>query len=398
MRGSLIKCLGAANRVAKRCLGVQVEPSPPPAAPFYLDAADQPPAYADQATPGTCVFVLQYVTRGAGGLADVLHLGEELRRQHGLEVRYLVMGGQSIEHCRDGIRWTLPEVRAHHVMVSLDFTPDMLCATAWPTAYFVLAHPSHRKLYFVQDYEPWFHRAGVAQYYAAQTYRLGFEMFTLGPWLARQVAEGQGAPCRAHMPFPCTDVPESGTPLRNRRCVTLYIQPDKPQRGNELLIEAARQLARTLDPATELVIFGSEENRYTKPDFPCRVEGVLSEAELRNLLRATRVGVCASFSNLSLMTFRFLAHGCLTLDLDLPNVTLTVPGAARPLFRPCLPAVGALRDAVRAALREDIDDAARSGVAAALTAGHTWPVCADAVGALFADRAKAEEGKRPCKH
>ncbi|MEO8084021.1 MAG: glycosyltransferase, partial [Ardenticatenales bacterium] len=62
---------------------------------------------------------------------------------------------------------------------------DVAIATGWTTAAVAAWAPDiGTRLYFVQDYEPFFQPLSADYVAAAQTYRLGLGHITLGPWLA----------------------------------------------------------------------------------------------------------------------------------------------------------------------------------------------------------------------
>jgi hypothetical protein len=381
--------LAGLNRSAKAMLGVKSATVPPPNVAFDLDALGKPPAYAPATRRRSILFILQHATQGSGGLADILHLGVELESQFGLDVNYMVIGGHTLEQSRAAIGWTNPRVRAEQVVDTYAGVPEILCATAWPTAYAVLQRPSQRKLYFVQDYEPWFHRAGIHRHFAEQTYALGFEVLTLGPWLRDMLQERHGVTRALAMPFPASDGADTEPALADRKVVAFYVQPDKDHRGTELLLEAARRLSGPLrERGMELVLFGSADNQYLALDFSCTVRGVLDGREMVDLLHATRVGVCCSFSNLSLLAMRYLTHGCVTCDVLVPGNRRNIPDAANPLLTLFRPTPRDLVDAVMQGVDRRIDEETRKEVAQFVAREHAWPACVRSVGAIFESPAK----------
>jgi len=385
IRQALLRQLQKAGRLARRMLGAPEAEADFPPAPDFLRLAGFPAQYSRAFAPRTFVFELLYVTAGAGGLADVLDLGQELGEKHGLRVFYRVPPEwYTLDEAVRRIRWTRPGVRRDQVRAVLDFVPEYLCATAWPTAYRVCQQPSARKLYFVQDYEPWFRPAGVEQWYAARSYELGLETFTLGPWLEGRLKSEHRVARIAALPFPMVDPPELGAPWERRDLVAFYVQPEKAHRGSELLVECARQVARGVDAEKrriELVLFGSRELEYMRFDFPSRILGVLEEAALRRLMARTRVGVSASFTNLSLLPLRFVAHGCWSVELDLPNVTTNLPDQLRNAVRLVAPDPEAMAKAVLESLEQP--PAVRRDDLRAAYERHSWEACAAVVASLL---------------
>lgn len=371
---SLIKSL--AGRLGLR----PPEVSPAGYFPHYRSLA-VPFAQSQEARPHTLVFVLPIISRGSGGISDIVHVGQALQRTEAIKVYYLLSHQQSLEAGRELLRWVAPDVDPAQVLVRLDFTPEYLCYTTWRTVYEAATLPSRKKLYFVQDDESLFESAGVAQYYARHVFQLGLPLITLGPWLVGHLrALGCSAPM-ASMPFPFSDELDLA-PEQTRDTVAFYIQPDKVHRGSELLIEAARMLSPCLQrehPGVGISFFGSRINTHIAFEFPCEVHGIMDHAALARLLRRARVGVCASFTNISLMPFRYIAAGACCVELDLPNVRANIPEPALSGFRLASPSADALAHAVRDVLQRSPSRAQMHEVAKVLHHDHSWAACAMAL-------------------
>lgn len=368
----------AAKQLLRRLGLLPAEVSPAGHFPEYR-ALDVRPVYRDDATRGLFTFVLPVVPKGSGGIADIVNLGEALRARGEFDVTYLLDARQDPATGRRNLLWTHPGIDERRIWTSCPAVPEFLCMTTWPTVYSGASIPSRKKLFFMQDHEAAFHGAGVGKFYADHVMHLGIPILTLGPWLQHLLRErGCSAPVE-HIPFPFCDAvaPESDEP---RNAVAVYLQPDKMHRGTELLIEtlrlAAPRMAREF-PGVSLVIFGSRINPHIAFDFPCDVHGVLDAEALRGLLRRTRLGVSASFTNISLMPFRYLAAGAPCVELDLPNVTHNIPDEARSAIRVAPPSAERLADAILDTLRNAPDGAALRTLAARLHATHGWDACAD---------------------
>lgn len=359
-----------------------------PAGHFPLFASLKTEAvYRADGRPGSLVFVLPRISKGSGGIADILCLGEEIRRLQRYDVAYLLPADQPAEETVPNCLWIRPDVPRASLLERLDFVPDLLCATAWMTVYRALGIPSKRKLYFVQDDEPSFYPAGVEKFYIERTYTFGLPMITLGPWMASRLkGAGLQGPIGS-IPFPASDaVPDFGGGRRHR--IMFYMQPDKRQRGSELLLEAARRVARhdaVRSGTYTLTVFGSHVNTYIAFDFPCEAHGVLSAAELKKMMKETRVGVCASFSNISLLPFRFVAHGAVAVDLDLPNVRMNIPERTLRACALAAPSAEALADCVTGLLDAAAAASELEPVAADLCATNSWVTCARAFSAFVED-------------
>ena len=56
----------------------------------------------------------------------------------------------------------------------------------WDSSYIVKKLPGY-KMYFVQDYEPYFYPYGEKYILAKKSYELGLHMVTLGPWINKKI-------------------------------------------------------------------------------------------------------------------------------------------------------------------------------------------------------------------
>ncbi len=353
-------------------------------APFqparHLLIRDFDPVCVDGFRPRSIVFVLEFAPKGGGGLADVLHLGMELSGRHGWHVYFLVTGRQDHASVVGNITWANPAIDPACILATLDFVPEFLCATAWPTAYDILKLPSRRKLYFVQDYEPMFYRAGSARWYAEKSYRLGLEMFTLGRWLPEKLKSDQDVTAMG-LPFPATDAYAAGSNPRDRSLVSVYVQPDKEHRGTEMLMTACRMiLPEVKRRGCRIVLFGSRQNEWINPGFDCEVRGVLPEPELKALLSSTRLGVSASFTNVSLLPPRFLAHGAQIVEADLPGVVMNLPGGMGGWIRYAPPHPAAFGEVMLAAL-DHAPESPLEHYFPDYQQAHAWSVFADRLAA-----------------
>ncbi len=345
---------------------------------------------------GRIVFVFDWVHAGSGGMSDLVHLGETLRRNHQFDVQYCIESRQTRETIVQSLRFVEPGLRDDQILFQIDEPPEILIAGVWTAAYRCLGVPAARRIFFAQDYDAMFHPAGLIAHFAKSACDLPLDILTLGPWLAQHIRSlHPGA--RAHaLPFPMTDAPDRTTTTR-RRYVAIYLQPQKLHRGAPLLIEAARRLQPVLaaeHPDLEIVFFGSADNGYADVGFPCRSLGVIPESAIRQLCRESAVGVSCSFTNISLLPFRFPAHGARAIELDLPHIHANVPAGLKTAMEFYSPHPEALLQAILRALRKPrFSDADWEGIENAY-AENSWPACAGLLaselraGALGAGREK----------
>lgn len=336
------------------------------------------PVPSGRYVPGRVVFAFDWAHAGSGGMSDLLHLGEALRREHGFDVQYCIWSSQSRDEIVRALRFVEPSLGDEQILQAIDAPPEILIAGVWTAAYKSLKIPAGRRIFFAQDYDALFHPAGLIHHMAREACNLPLEILTLGPWLAQYIAS-QHPGARTHaIPFPMTDAPDHGA-ARWRRFVSFYIQPQKLHRGAPLLIEAARRLQPMLAeryPGMEIVFFGSKDNTYAKPDFPCRSLGIIPENAIRELCRESAVGVSCSFTNISLLPFRFPAHGARALELDLPHIHTNIPPELQGFVATYAPDPDALLEAIWGALAKTPFTESDWQAVERAYERHSWSACA----------------------
>lgn len=194
-------------------------------------------------------------------------------------------------------------------------------ATGWQTAYVVKAFRAcSQRLYFVQDFEPWFYEAGSLAAFAEATYRFGFTAITAGDWLAtllrdnygmRTFPVGFGVDHELYRPHP-------RDPNRQGQHVLFYARPPTERRGFELGMLALQLLTEQL-PDVTIHLVGWPMERYAIP-FRHVDHGILTLEQLPNLYSQCDAALVFSFSNVSLLPLEIMACGCAVVSNKGPNL------------------------------------------------------------------------------
>ena len=213
------------------------------------------------------------------------------------------------------IRRGWPAVRARVVdaregLVGL----DACVATSWQTAH-VLAKRGDapmRRLYFVQDFEPFFYPRGAEYALAEDTYRFGFRCISVGHMVANVLEERVGITPEV-VEFGCdTDVYRLHPGPRDG--VVFYAKPSTPRRGFLLGLLGLQELHRRR-PDVTIHLVGATDVRVP---FPAVHHGVPSPMELCKIFNRTLAGVALSFTNVSLLAEELLASGTVPVVNDSP--------------------------------------------------------------------------------
>lgn len=224
--------------------------------------------------------------------------------------------GGDIRGHEAAIRRGWPSVRARVVDAREGVgSVDACIASSWQTAH-VLARRGRdpmRRLYFVQDYEPFFYPRGAEYALAEDSYRFGFRCIAIGHMVAGLLKERVGVAADV-AEFGCDSAVyglQAGGP---REGVVFYAKPHTPRRGFVLGLLALQELHRRR-PEVTIHLVGATDVRAP---FPAVHHGVCSPRDLSALYNKTLAGVALSFTNISLVSEEMLACGTVPVVNDSP--------------------------------------------------------------------------------
>jgi glycosyltransferase involved in cell wall biosynthesis len=253
---------------------------------------------------------------GSGGHTTLFRMVAALERAgHECTLYLRVAHGWTVEQHHRTIRAFWPAMRAEIRDVAGGIEDaDAIFATAWPTAYTVLASPARgARFYFVQDYEPDFYAAGSEALLAEATYGFGFHAVTAGRWLADRLRSEHGM-AAAPFDFGCDLdsyrlLDRSGT---GRTGISYYCRPSTPRRCHELAVMALDVFADRY-PDVDIHIYGEPAGPLP---FRTVQHGILAPAELNALYNKCAAGLVLSATNASLVPHEMLASGCIPVVND----------------------------------------------------------------------------------
>lgn len=224
-------------------------------------------------------------------------------------------GGDASEH-ETVIRRGWPWIKAGVRDVADGFgAADGCVATSWATAH-VLARRGTapmRRLYLVQDFEPFFYPRGSAYALAEDTYRFGFRCLAVGHMVADLLRERAGVTADV-LEFGCDSDVYRLTNRSPRGEVVFYTKPHTPRRGF-MLGAVALQQVHARRPGVRIHAVG--DSGADLP-FPATNHGVCSPQALAELYNRMAVGVAMSFTNVSLLAEELLACGTVPVINDSP--------------------------------------------------------------------------------
>lgn len=274
------------------------------------------PLEARPGEPMTIAWVCSPPGPGSGGHTTMLRLVSALEQAGHRCILYLQdEHGWALEQHVQAIRswWPWVDAEVRDVAAGIG-DAHAIFATAWETAYPVLASPARgTRFYLVQDFEPSFYAAGSESLLAEATYRFGFHHVTAGRWLAERLRRDYGVPAD-HFDFG-RDLSYRLDPAvspEQRTGVCFYSRPETPRRAHELSVMALEQFARQ-HPEVDINLYGWDAPRLP---FAAVHHGVCTPEQLNAIYNRSIAGLSLSATNVSLVPHEMLAAGCIPVVND----------------------------------------------------------------------------------
>lgn len=256
-------------------------------------------------------WVISPPEKGSGGFRTICTKASYLD-QHGFECHFFILPGSEAYKSSGTVAeqiylWFGYKPKSVRVEHTIPCNFDIAIATAWPTAEFVAFQSTPLKLYFIQDYEPWFYPMGECYLRAENTYRLDLKPITIGRWLSSKVSQYYPL----SVPF-CDfgvdmELYAANKNYREPFSVCAIYQPGKDRRLSGMLIKAI-ELVCTYDSRVSFYLYGSNQKVPTDSDRIHQL-GVLTTSECADLYSRCSVGISLSASNPSRLPFEMLASG-----------------------------------------------------------------------------------------
>jgi len=212
-------------------------------------------------------FIPHFTYAYYGGIYTILRFAEFLTRKYGMRHTFVVQGVSKITKEPDMIKEAFP------LLASSRYYPltneqsvfshipdhDIGFCTAWQTAYPLLKfNRVRKKLYFMQDFEPYFYPAGSISGLAEATYRFGFTAICNTEAL-KESYEAYGGKAVHFSPavdrtvfYPADEAEETKDKYR----IIFYGRPFGIRNCFELAIEAIKRVKNDLGDQVEIISAG----------------------------------------------------------------------------------------------------------------------------------------------
>jgi len=259
--------------------------------------------------------------RGSGGHTTIFRFMRYIEQAgHTCRIYLYADGGGGSTAPIEAVMDSFPRVKAK--MYWLNEGEEMLpaeaiMATSWETAYAVYnSGITAKKLYFVQDYEPYFYPVGSFYSLAENTYKMAFHGITAGNWLATKLTRDFGMKTD-HFDFGADRSIYKHENNRQRKEVMFYARPFTERRGFELGV-IALDIFHRKHPDYKINFIGWDVSDYEIP-FPYNNLKVLETDELNAVYNRCAAGLVMSMTNMSLLPLELLSSGSIPVVNDGEN-------------------------------------------------------------------------------
>jgi len=319
-------------------------------------------------------------------LRGIPRAGSPLRK-----LREAALDARNLFAPRAGLKWQ-PLHQNVRVMIVRDAAPnnipdaDVVFATAWQTAEYVLNYPSRKgeKFYLVMDFDPWI----AAKQVLEQTWHWPLVKITISDWLCDKVKVAGVVSGVVNIPIGVNlEQFKLTNHITNRKKEILTLYSTSPSKGSEVAI-AALEKCREAHPDLKVSMFGPTSRRRPA-HLPAwaRYYGNVTNEHLRELYNRSRIYLCSSWAEgFALPPAEAMACGSAVASTDCGGVReFAVNGVNALLSKP-----GDVSGLARNIIRLLDDDQLRMSLA---TAGHrsiqafSWKAAADRLEHLITSQA-----------
>ncbi|MDR2489368.1 MAG: glycosyltransferase [Desulfovibrio sp.] len=264
-------------------------------------------------------WVLPNLMPNSGGHRNILRAAHHLSLFGHRVALYIMNTDQSAQKLSE-------DIKSHYYPFTGAVTPyngviaacDALFATHWSTVETVMRHADSaaERMYFVQDFEPYFVPMSSEFIKAENTYRQGFYHICSGPWCERFLKRDYSAEADSFL-FPVDrTVYHPRERVKDNKNIVFFAKPEMMRRCYELGLETL-QAFHKLRPDVEILFFGSRNVDARRISFPVTTCSTLPTLDdLAALYANADLGLVFSTTNPSLVPYEMMACGLPVVDLD----------------------------------------------------------------------------------
>lgn len=260
---------------------------------------------------------------GSGGVRTILQNVEYLSRD-GFECDLYVGDDEPLEIIREKIKNNYGIELSGEIFNGYDLRKkyDVAMATYYATAPIVARADCKHKMYFMQDYEPWFFPMSINYLDAEQSYKYDLKCITIGKWLANKICSDFGRKTRYFNFGADLEVYRPMENVKKEKAICFIFQPEKPRRMVDLGLKAL-QMVQKKRPEVKIYLYGS--GVMVPHNLEAEHLGLITPEECNELYNKCVAGLCLSATNPSRIPFEMMAAGLPVVEVYGENTVYDLP-------------------------------------------------------------------------
>lgn len=266
-------------------------------------------------------FVIPGMLAYSGGHTSILRLGTELANL-GYEIRYVTYRNERKEDMVKNALINLPTYKGeiYEKDELFKLKNDIVVATLWESVYYVKKMNGY-KMYFVQDYEPYFYNYGEKYLLAKQSYKLGLHMVSLGAWNSYMIERECNEKCD-FIDFPYekneyAKVERAFNTYSDKNIIKLAVYVKSEEKRAPFIIQSILGKLKiefeNKNIKLEVYYFGEDKNLSLKNGTNL---GKLNKDQLFELYKKCDFGMVASLTNISLVPYEMIASNLPIIEFE----------------------------------------------------------------------------------
>lgn len=268
-------------------------------------------------------FIVPGIEKFSGGITSILRLGTYLI-DAGYDVDMIDFTGETEKELFRNARYNLPSVKTKILTLSTAKDEyDVVIAGNWQAVYFLNNFHAY-KMYFVQDFEPYFFKLNERYLLAKLTYELGIHIVSLGKWNLEQIklnCHPTGRMDWISFPYEPKEYPKKvernyeAYKSKDKIRIAVYTKEEGkriPSIIQTLLSKAEHELKHQ-GINLEVLFFGLKRSYRVSIG---KNLGKLSKEQMLELYRNCDFGMVASMTNISLVPYEMMATGLPVIEFS----------------------------------------------------------------------------------
>jgi hypothetical protein len=214
---------------------------------------------------------------------------------------------------------------------SKGYVADICIATSWESVYWAKQLEGY-KVYFVQDYEPYFFKLNERYILAKKTYELGFHIISLGKWNLKQISRECSVNSEMdYIRFPyepaeymLSERDYTGYKDKKSFSIAVYTKEEGKRIPNLLqgILSKTKEAIQKHGIELNIVFFGLKKQHKVVVG---KNVGKLTKNELIELYKRSDFGLVASMTNISLVPYEMIATGLPVIEFSEGSYTEFLP-------------------------------------------------------------------------